>query len=77
LRASLQSRFANRDLGKFERMQVLLGQQSPQRLMARAAFAVERMAYKLKTGKTLSGEWSIQGPPSPPPDKPGPSGSMQ
>jgi hypothetical protein len=77
LRRSLQSRFADRGLGKFERMQVLLGQQSPQRLMARAGFAAQRIAHKLRTGKTLSGEWSISGQPSLPPDRPGPSGSQQ
>ncbi len=66
-RSSLQSRFANRDLGKLERMQVLLGQQSPQRLMARTAFTVERVVHKLTTGKTLSGEWSIKDPQTPPP----------
>jgi hypothetical protein len=75
-RKSLQSRFATRDLGKFERMQVLLGQQSPQRLMARTGFAIERMAYKLKTGKTLSGEWSIKDPPFQPAAKPDPSGAQ-
>jgi hypothetical protein len=58
-------------------MQVLLGQQSPQRLMARAGFAAQRIAHKLRTGKTLSGEWSISAQPSPPPDRPGPSGSQQ
>lgn len=77
LRSSLQSRFANRDLGRFERLQVLLGQQSPQRLMARASFAAQRMAHKLRTGRTLSGEWSVPDPPALPPDRPGPPGSQQ
>jgi hypothetical protein len=76
-RGSLQSRFADRGLGKFERMQVLLGQQSPQRLMTRAGFAVERIGYKLRTGKRLSGEWSIQDPPSPPPGRAEPQGVQE
>lgn len=65
-RSSLQARFASRDLGKFERMQVLLGQQSPQRLIARTGFTIKRVVHKLKTGKTLSGEWSINDPQTPP-----------
>lgn len=69
-RNSLQARFAKRDLGKLERMQVLLGQQSPQRLMARTAFTIERVVHKLTTGKTLSGEWSIKDPQTPPPANP-------
>jgi hypothetical protein len=59
-RASLEQNFGKRTFGKADRFKTLLIQQNAQQLTARAQFLISRILHKLKTGKTLTGEWSIR-----------------
>jgi hypothetical protein len=59
-RTSLEQNFGQRTFGKADRFKALLTQQNAEQLTARAQFSINRVLHKLKTGKNLSGEWSIK-----------------
>lgn len=67
--ASLDARFGQKGVSRLQRIRALLEQQNTDQTIARASFHARKMAHKLRTGKTLSGTWSLPShevPPQPP-----------